>query len=88
VLGTYSSSDAAKRVLGFYWNVEARSAIATSDSINLLVFVKGADVVAFTEHRRNKGDFIKLNPKCLPRENAVVVRRTEPGSAVLLVAQQ
>lgn len=72
-LGPYTHNEMAEKALGFYRNVEARTDIASSDGINVLVFVKGKQVVAYTEHPRHQ-DFWRLSGQCFPRENAVFVK--------------
>ena len=86
VLSPYTTNQTAEQVLGFRWDAESKTSIAGSDGVNVLVFVQNQQVVAYTEHPRNKGDFSKLQPRCLTRSNAVVMR--EPGASgwVYLVA--
>ncbi|MBC7938682.1 MAG: hypothetical protein H7Z19_02785 [Chitinophagaceae bacterium] len=87
VLGPYTTNDTAEIILGFKWDVEHRSSIGTNDGINLLVFVKDQEVLAHAEHRRDKGDFLKLQPRCLARAKATLVRQANPGGWVQLVAE-
>jgi hypothetical protein len=87
VLGPYTTNEAAEKILGFKWDVEQRSSIAKNDNINLLVFVKGREVLAYAEHPRNKGDFLKLHSKCLSRKQSTLLRRSNSGGEVQLVAQ-
>ena len=86
VLGPYTTNETAEKVLGFKWDAESKTSIAGSDGVNVLVFVHNQQVVAYAEHPRNKGDFSKLQSRCLPRSNATVIR--EPGASgwVYLVA--
>lgn len=72
-LGPYTNNQEAEKALGFSWNVEVRTDIAKSDGINVLVFVKGKEVVAHTEHPRHQ-DFAPLAGQCFPRESAVFVK--------------
>ena len=85
VLGPYSTNEAAEQTLGFKWDVEHKSDVVTNDGINLLLFVKGHEVLAHSEHRRDKGDFLKLEPRCLTRTQATLVRQSNPGGWVQLV---
>src|SRR5262249_51840729 len=62
VLQPYTNNDRAALVLGFKWDAESKTRIATHDGINVLVFVRGTEVVAYTEHPRNVGDLSKLEP--------------------------
>jgi len=81
VLGPYSINKDAEAALGFPWDAEANTSIAMSDGVNVLVFAHEQRVVAYTEHPRNKGDFSRVNPSCMIRSRAKLVRR--PGSAKL-----
>lgn len=74
VLGPYTTNQHAEKVLGFKWDAESKTSIAGSDGITVLVFIQNQQVVAFTEHPRNKGDFTKLQPRCLLRSQAIVKR--------------
>ena len=71
----YSTSDVAEKVLGFKWD----AAIGTNEGINVLVFVEGNKVVAYTAHPRDKGDFSEGGSQCVPRKNAVFSRFVRPG---------
>ena len=70
ILGPYSSSKQADALLGFDWKVEAHSDIARSEDINLLIFIKGTDVVAAVDYPRADGDLGYLAPSCYLRTNA------------------
>ena len=87
VLTPYTTNQQAELVLGFKWNAEGKTSIASSDGINVLVFVRGTDVLAYAEHPRNLGDLSTLNPRCLPRASAKVVRQVGSQGWVYLVAQ-
>jgi hypothetical protein len=82
ILGPYVSNEEAERVLGFQWDVKQKSSITENDSINLLVFVKGKEVLDYSEHPRNKGDFSKLQSKCLPRSQSILSRESDPNGVV------
>lgn len=86
VLSPYTTNKTAEQVLGFRWDAESKTSIAGSDGINVLVFVQNQQVVAYAEHPRNKGDFSKLQPRCLPRSQATVKRELGSGGWVYLVA--
>lgn len=88
VLGPYSNNSYAERVLGFKWDAEGKTSIYGSDVVNVLVYIKENQVVAYTEHPRNKGDFSQMNPPCLSRESAVLVRKRGSDGWVFLVPQQ
>lgn len=87
VLTPYTANAQVEQVLGFKWDATGNTSISSSDGINVLVFVRGAEVVAFAEHPRNRGDLAQLSPRCLPRARATVVRRTEPSGWVILVSK-
>lgn len=86
VLSPYTTNQTAEKVLGFRWDAESKTSIAGSDGINVLVFVQNQQVLAYAEHPRNKGDFSKLEPRCLPRSQATVWREAGGGGWVYLVA--
>ena len=92
VLPPYTDNKQAEEILGFKWNSDSKTSIGGSDGINVLVFVRGSEVVSYTEHPRNKGDFARMKPRCLERKHATVVRLKDPdprnGGWVFLVANQ
>ena len=79
VLGPYTMNEHAEKVLGFKWDATGKTSIGGNDGINVLVFVKDSEVIAYTEYRRDKGDFSQLTPHCLPRDQAIVVRQIDPN---------
>ena len=85
VLGPYSSNERAEQILGFRWDANDKSSIGSNDGINLLVFVRNQEVLAYTEHPRNKGDFLKLDSRCLGRSNAALIRQFESAGWLQLV---
>ena len=78
ILGPYSDSKAAKTTLGFEWEIESKSSIATNDGIAQLLFVQENRVVVSTEHPRHDGDFTNLSRQCFPREQSTFVHKTNP----------
>lgn len=88
VLGPYTTNQTAEKILGFKWDAESKTTIAGSDGVNVLVFVQNQRVVAYTEHPRSKGDFSRLQPRCLPRSNATVMRELDTDGWVYLVAKK
>jgi hypothetical protein len=88
VLRPYTNNEGAEKVLGFKWDAENKTSIYGSDGVNVLVFVRNHEVIAFTEHPRNMGDFSKLEPRCLTRANAKVVRESGSDGWVYLVASE
>lgn len=83
--GPYSSNQRVEKILGFRWDADGKSSIGRNDGINLLVFVRHQEVVAYTEHPRNKGDVVKLSSRCLSRSHAELTRQVESGGWVQLV---
>jgi len=88
VLAPYTNNERAEQIIGFKWNAEGKTAITSSDGINVLVFVKDHEVIAYTEHHRNKGDFSKLEPQCLARGQATLVRQPDSGGKIFLITNQ
>jgi hypothetical protein len=91
VLTPYMDNKQTEMVLGFKWNSDSKTSIRGNDGINVLVFIQGSDVVNYTEHRRDKGDFSRMQPRCLMRGLSTVVRQietTRDSSWVFLVAKQ
>ena len=86
ILLPYTTNQAAEKVLGFKWDAESKTSIARSDRINVLAFVQNQQVVSYTEHPRTKGDFSKIQSRCLPRSHATVMREPGAGGWVYLVA--
>jgi hypothetical protein len=76
VLTPYTSNAETEKVLGFKWDSDKKTTIGGSDGINVVVFLKGQEVLAFTEHPRNKGDFSGVDSHCVSRERAKFVRVT------------
>ena len=70
VLASGADNGAAKKVLGFDWDSEGKTAIRDNDGIALLVFVRGTQVAAFAEHPRNLGDFAPMSGRCFTRGQA------------------
>ena len=85
VLPPYTDNKAAEAILGFPWDAEGNTWIEGSDGHNVLVFIKNAEVIAYTEHRRDEGDFSKLRPHCLKRDESILVRKKDESGWVYLV---
>ena len=86
VFGPYTTRELAETQLGFKWDIDRHSGIGGDDSITLLVFIRESEVVAYTEHPRSEGDFLKLSPRCLSRPNAKLIRNTKEEEPNQLVA--
>jgi hypothetical protein len=87
VLGPYSGPRQAREVLGFDWAVEDKSDIGSLDTMTLIVFVQGRDVVAYAEHPRGQGDLAALRSRCLERGAARLIHRPSPEDRMQLVAE-
>lgn len=87
VLPPYTTNAHAEQVLGFKWDAEGNTGIASSDGINVLAFVRDAKVIAYVEHPRSRGDLSVLKPRCLAQASAKLVRRVASSGWVYLVAQ-
>ena len=74
ILGPYTTNEHAEKVLGFKWDATGKTSIGGNDGINVLVFAKGHQVIAYTEYPRNKGDFSKMTPRCLNRNRATLIQ--------------
>jgi hypothetical protein len=57
IFAPYSTPEDINKSLGFTWPEAASSDITLHDHINLLVFVRGNEVVEHVEFLRAKGDF-------------------------------
>lgn len=88
ILTPYMGNAQVEKVLGFKWDAENKTSIAVSDGINVLVFIKDTEVVGYTEHPRNKGDFANVKPKCIVRDRAKFERvNGDDGWAYLKLRQ-
>lgn len=74
VLGPYTNNQRANEILGFHWDAEGYTSIYSSDAINVLIFMRGNEVVAYDEVLRSKADFADLDPPCVARTTAILVR--------------
>jgi hypothetical protein len=70
ILGPYSGDEAAAKALGFDWKVDAHSSIRSSDTISLMVLVKGGEVTRDIDVPRRDGDFSGLSGQCFTRASA------------------
>ena len=67
VFGPYTTNEHAEKVLGFKWDATGKTSIGDNEGINVLVFARARQVIAYTEYPRNKIDFSKMVPRCLSR---------------------
>jgi hypothetical protein len=84
-LGPYSDNKAAERTLGFPWDAETRTDISSSDWSNVLIFVKGSEVIAYTEHTRRQ-DFSDLSGQCFAQGKATFAQDKGPGNRYVHVS--
>ena len=71
IIGPYTDNAATHAALGFKWDSDKVSNVATDDTVVLLAFVDHADKVAFfTNYPRGQGDFSNLSRQCFDRSHA------------------
>jgi hypothetical protein len=81
VFTPYTSHEEIQKALGFQWRQVECTTISTFDSINLLVFVQGKQVVKFAELSRGiVVNFVPKTQQGLSVQNAVFVIQREPSS--------
>lgn len=69
IFGPYTNNKQAKDVLQIDWNIEERSVIASSDSVNALVFLYEGKVNHVEDMSRSIADFSQLD-YCIDRAKA------------------
>lgn len=74
--------------MGFEWPRDSRTGIGTSDSIDLLVFVKGKKVVRYVDFNRSKGEFTLAGSRSWSPADRFVVIQLEPGGPLRAVAPE
>jgi hypothetical protein len=80
IFGPYTPYERIHEALGFHWPDAERTSIEYNDGVNLVVFVKGGEVVGWLEHPRGRGDLVDVaNEVGYARDEArfVVVRDGE-----------
>jgi len=70
LLTPYSNNESAENILGFKFNVEEKSNIFVSDSITLVVAVKGNEVLKYFEVPRSNIDLASIDASCYTKDNA------------------
>jgi hypothetical protein len=88
VLAPYSTNASARAVLGFDWDAERRTSIATDDGSVVLVFVKDNRVLSYTQHPRSKGDFATMQPVCVPAAKARLATRADSAGRVSVLGPE
>ncbi|MDP2029292.1 MAG: hypothetical protein Q8K12_06635 [Thiobacillus sp.] len=84
VIPPYLVDGQAEQILGFKWDVSTGG----DDGLSTLVFIKGQEVVAYTEHPRNKGDLSEVRPQCIARADANLVRKVGEDGWVYLITEK
>ena len=80
IIGPYMDNTGVSATLGFEWDSRSKTSILTNDSISLLLFVRGNQVVEYVEHPRKHGDFSNLNTRCFAREKALFMQDQAPAA--------
>lgn len=80
VIGPYMDSTGVSATLRFEWDSRSKTSIFYNESISLLLFVRGNQVVEYVEHPRRHGDFSYLNTQCFAREKALFIQDQPPGT--------
>ena len=77
IFGPYTTDDKVDSLTGIQGAASHAHGIRSSDSINVLMFVKSAGIAASVALGRNQGDFgPEVVGKCYPREQAIFSIRT------------
>jgi hypothetical protein len=76
IFGPYTTNEIVEADLGFKWDSDSHSAISVNDGINLIVFTRGKEVIAFAEHKRRDGDVESDRTPCTTPANARLTRST------------
>ncbi len=84
IFGPYTDNQKARSILGIDWNIEDRSEIKFSDSINALVFLYQGKVNHVVDLRRGIVDFKNLD-LCIQRERSQFELSTDGNSRKILV---
>jgi hypothetical protein len=82
----YTPAERIHQALGFHWTDAGRTSVSYNDRVNLVLFVRGVQVVGWFEHPRNRGDLTDLAvPGGYARDAArFLVVRDVQGQAVLV----
>lgn len=84
IFGPYTNNAKAKSVLNMNWNIEERSEIHLSDSVNALVFLYQGSVNQVVDLKRGIADFTDLD-MCLNRNQANFKIRTDANGLTILM---
>lgn len=86
IFGPYTSNEKAQSVLHMNWNIEERSEIHFSDSVNALVFLYQGSVNHVVDLKRGIADFTDLD-MCLSRNQANFELRTNANGHRILTLE-
>jgi len=75
IFGPYSQNKGVENLLGFKWNIEAKTSIHLDDGHNVLVFIRDTHVIDYVKHPRNLGDFAKFSGQCFDKFNSKFIRK-------------
>ncbi len=84
IFGPYTNNEKAQSVLHMNWNIEERSEIHFSDSVNALVFLYQGRVNQVVDLKRGIADFKDLDI-CLSRNQANFEHRTDTNGHTILM---
>lgn len=87
IFGPYTNNAKAKSVLNMNWNIEERSQIHVSDSVNALVFLYQGSVNQVVDLKRGITDFTDLD-MCLNRNQANFEPGTDASGRRILTLQR
>lgn len=87
MFGPYTNNEKAKSVLNMNWNIEERSEIHFSDSVNALVFLYQGSVNQVVDLKRGIADFTDLD-MCLNRNQANFELRTNANGHRILTLER
>lgn len=86
IFGPYTNNEKVKSVLNMNWNIEERSQIYVSDSVNALVFLYQESVNQVVDLKRGITDFTDLD-MCLSRNQANFKIRTDANGHRILTLE-
>ncbi len=87
IFGPYTNNEKAQSVLHMNWNIEERSEIHFSDSVNALVFLYQGSVNQVVDLKRGIADFKDLDI-CLTRNQANFELRTDANGLTILILEK
>ncbi|MBX3305159.1 MAG: hypothetical protein KF751_03810 [Nitrospira sp.] len=86
IFGPYTNNEKVKSVLNMNWNIEERSQIHVSDSVNALVFLYQGSVNQVVDLKRGITNFTDLD-MCLSRNQANFKIRTDASGRRILTLE-